>query len=116
MFIATVVISALIAALLLVSARGKLVRDPAQMTTMSAVGFPESKLWLLASAEIAGAVGLVVGLFWWPLGVAAAVGVVAYFVGAAGAHMRIRDIKGATTPVVILVVTAVDLVLRAVSS
>ena len=115
MFVATAIVSALLAAVLLVSARGKLVRDPAQMKTMAAVGFPEDKLWLLASAEIAGAAGLVAGLFWWPLGVAAAAGVIAYFVGAVASHLRVRDLK-VPAPVVLMLVAVAALVLRAVSS
>ena len=114
MFIATVIVSALLAALLLVSARGKLTHDPAQMKTMAKVGFPKDKLWLLATAEIAGAAGLVIGLFWWPLGVAAAVGLVLYFVGAAASHLRVRDFQ-IIAPVVLLVVSAAALVLRAVT-
>lgn len=44
-----------------------------------------------AALEIAGALGLLVGLAWWPLGVAAAAGVMLYFVGALGFHARARD-------------------------
>lgn len=115
MFIATTVVSALLAAVLLVSARGKLARDPAQMKTMEHVGFPADRVWLLASAEAAGTVGLVGGLFWWPLGIAAAAGVILYFVGATGAHLRVRDWQ-VTAPVVLLAAGAAALVLRALSS
>jgi uncharacterized membrane protein YphA (DoxX/SURF4 family) len=48
------------------SGYGKLAKDPRQLKTMATVGFPEDRLWLLASAEIAGTAGLVAGLFWWP--------------------------------------------------
>jgi hypothetical protein len=34
------------------------------------------------------ALALVAGLFWWPIGVAAATGVTVYFVGAVGSHLR----------------------------
>jgi uncharacterized membrane protein YphA (DoxX/SURF4 family) len=115
MFIAAIVVSSLLAAVLLVSARGKLVRDPSQLKTMEHVGFPEDRLWLLASAEAAGAVGLVIGLFWWPLGIAAAGGIIAYFIGATGAHLRVRDWQ-VTAPVVLLVAGVAALVLRALSS
>jgi uncharacterized membrane protein YphA (DoxX/SURF4 family) len=91
MFLATAVVSGLLAAALVLSGRGKLVKDPQQMKTMSTVGFPEDKLWLLATAETAGAVGVVAGLFWWPIGIAAAAGVILYFLGAVGAHLRVRD-------------------------
>jgi hypothetical protein len=70
------VISGLLAAALPLSGQGKLAKDPRQLKTLTTVGFPENRLWLLASAEIAGAVGLVAGLFWWPIGVAAEIGVI----------------------------------------
>src|SRR5690606_39947380 len=68
------------------SAYGKLTRDPQQMTTLERVGFPERYVPLLAAAEIAGAAGILTGLAWAPLGVAAAVGLIAYFIGAVVSH------------------------------
>jgi uncharacterized membrane protein YphA (DoxX/SURF4 family) len=115
MFIAAAIVSGLVAALLVVSGRGKLVRDPQQMKTMATVGVPEDKLWLLATAEFAGAVGLVAGLFWWPIGVAAAAGVVLYFIGAVGSHLRVKD-KNFAPALVVLLVAATALVLRAATS
>ena len=115
MFIATAVLSAGFAALLLFSASGKLRRDPAQLTTLRKVGFPEDRAWLLASAEAAGAAGLVAGLFWWPLGVAAAAGIIAYFLGAVSSHLRVRDWNVAPAAVM-LVVALAALILRAASA
>lgn len=91
MFIATVVVTALLAAGLLGSAGAKLRGDATVMTGMRTVGVPDRRVPLLAALEIAGAVGLLVGLALWPLGVAAAVGVIAYFTGALVAHARVRD-------------------------
>jgi uncharacterized membrane protein YphA (DoxX/SURF4 family) len=110
MFIATIVVSVLLAALLAFSATGKLRDDPAQLKVMETVGFPVDKLWLLATAEIAGAVGLLIGLFWWPLGAAAAIGVVLYFIGAVGSHLRVRD--SATNAAIPLVLAIAALTLR----
>ena len=115
MFIACVVLSGLLALALLASGRGKLIKDPAQLETMARVHFPEDKLWLLAAAEIAGAVGLVAGLVWWPIGVAAAIGLVLYFVGAVGSHGRVRDTKFAPA-LIMLLLAAAALVLRGVTT
>jgi hypothetical protein len=115
MFIAAAIISGLLAAALLLSGRGKLVKDPQQMKTMATVGFPEDKLWLLAGAEVAGAAGVVAGLFWWPIGVAAATGVVLYFLGAVGAHLRVKDLNFAPALVMLLAAIAA-LVLRAATT
>ncbi|MFF0223310.1 DoxX family protein [Streptomyces sp. NPDC004629] len=111
MFIAACIVSILLAAVLTASARGKLLHDPKQMETMRKVGFPASKLWLLAGAELAGAAGLVMGLFWWPLGAAAAIGVMGYFVGAVASHLRVRDFEVGPS-VVLLAVAAGALALR----
>jgi uncharacterized membrane protein YphA (DoxX/SURF4 family) len=91
MFVATVLVSAVLAGLLFVSGAGKLARRQSQMATLAKVGFPQDKAWLLAAAEISGGLGLLAGLFWWPIGTAAAIGVVLYFVGAIAAHVRRRD-------------------------
>ena len=71
---------------------------------------------MLSVAEIAGSAGLVAGLFWWPIGVAAAVGVVLYFLGAVGAHLRVKDTANLIAPAVILVAAVAALVLRAVTA
>jgi hypothetical protein len=105
MFIAAAIVSSLLALLLFVSARGKLVRDPQVMKVMTRVGVRDDKLWLLAAAEIAGAAGIVAGLFWWPIGVVAAVAVVVYFVGAVASHIRVKDPKIA--PALVMLVAAV---------
>jgi uncharacterized membrane protein YphA (DoxX/SURF4 family) len=111
MFILTAIVSTLLAVILLVSAGGKLAKNPGIMEVMATVHFPESRLWLLASAELIGAAGLLVGLFYWPIGIAAAVGVIAYFIGAVAAHLRVGDEKFTAAAILLLVGVAV-LVLR----
>jgi|SRR5882724_6894401 uncharacterized membrane protein YphA (DoxX/SURF4 family) len=115
MFIAAAIVSSLFALILVVSARGKLVRDPQVMKIMTRVGVPEDRLWLLATAELAGAAGIVAGLFWWPIGVVAAAAVVLYFVGAVGAHIRVKDPMLAPSVAMLLAAVAA-LVLRATTT
>ncbi|RSM70521.1 DoxX family protein [Kibdelosporangium aridum] len=114
MFIATIIVSAVLALLLLLSGVGKLRKDPMQMATQRKVGFPEDKVWILAFLEIAATFGLVIGLFWPPIGVAAAIGSVLYFIGAVGAHLRVKDWNVAI-PGAILLLSAAALVLRVLS-
>jgi hypothetical protein len=114
MFVATVIVSAVLAAALLMSAGAKLVRRTAVMEGMAAVGVPADRVWMLAVLEIAGAAGLIAGLFWAPIGIAAAIGVVLYFIAAIGAHLRKHD-PGFMPPTGILVVAAAALVLRLVT-
>ncbi|MFT4126509.1 MAG: DoxX family protein [Gordonia sp. (in: high G+C Gram-positive bacteria)] len=115
MFIATIVVSALFAALLTFSGIGKLRRDPRQMETIRTVRFPEDRLPLLAIAEFAGAAGLLIGLAWWPLSVAAAVGTTLYFLGALISHLRVGD-RTVAPVIVLLGVSIAIIVLRTLSA
>jgi uncharacterized membrane protein YphA (DoxX/SURF4 family) len=115
MFIAAAIVSSLLAAALIISARAKLVKDERIVTGMTKLGVPQEKLWLLAIAELAGAVGLIVGLFWWPIGVAAAIGVILYFIGAVTFHLRVHD-KRVEAPAILLLAGVAALILRATTT
>ncbi len=61
------------------------------LANMAEVGVPRSWLPPLAVLKGAGAAGLLLGLLGvWPLGIAAAVGLVLFFIGALAAHVRAR--------------------------
>jgi uncharacterized membrane protein len=118
MFAAGMVANGLLAIALIPSALGKLLGDQRQIDGMRAVKFLTDKMWLLGAAELAGAVGLIVGLFWWPLGVAAATCLIAYFIGALGYlfRARITQPKALTPAVVLLLVAIASVVLRIATS
>ena len=101
---AMTIVSAVFAVLLLVSAGGKLARQEMQMATLRRVGFPEDRAWLLGACEAAGAGGLIIGVWWTPLAVAASVGLILYFLGAVASHARIRDF--AVAPAVMMLALA----------
>jgi hypothetical protein len=113
MFAAAATVSSLLAALLAFSAIRKLSHRPEVVATYTRVGVPEDKLDHLALILLAGAAGLVLGLFWGPLGVAAAVGLVVYFLLAIGAHIRAHDAAHVATPALIELLAVAALVLRA---
>ena len=76
------------------------------------VGVPPSWLPFLATAKLAGAAGLVLGLVAAPgLGVAAAVGLVAFYVGAVAAHLRARVFHNLAFPGLYLALATASLVL-----
>jgi hypothetical protein len=114
-FIAYAVLAVLLALVLLVSARAKLTKDKRLVEGLTGLGVPLSMFPFLAGCEIAGAAGLLVGLFYGPLGIAAAVGVVLYFIGAVSAHLRKQDYQGLAAPLPILIFAIAALTLRAVS-
>lgn len=82
MFAVTAVVTVALAIALLPSARGKLIGDEKQLDGISGLGFPRDRIRWLGVAELCGAVGLLAGLVVWPIGVAAAIGLIGYFVGA----------------------------------
>ncbi|MDI3405138.1 DoxX family protein [Streptomyces cavernicola] len=113
MSVAYIVLAVLLSLMLVVSGRGKLVRDPKVMPALETVGVSAGMLPVLAALEFAGALGLLIGIGFRPLGVAAAVGVVLYFFGAVVAHLRVKDVKGTPGAGVLLVVSAAALALAA---
>ena len=113
MFIALVVVTVLLAVICLNSAAMKLRKNEQVLASISGtVGVPERHLPVLAGLEIAGAAGILIGLWLEPLGIAAAIGLTAYFLGALIGHLRVGDTKGASAPVVPLLLAIAVLVLR----
>jgi hypothetical protein len=112
-FIALVITTAVLALICLNSAVMKL-RENEQVVAIigGTVGVPARYIPVLAALEIAGAVGIVAGLWIAPLGIAAAIGLVAYFVGAVAGHLRVRDMKNLAMPLPPLVLAIAVLVLR----
>jgi DoxX-like family len=112
MFMATAITSVLLAGLLAFSAIRKLSHQERFVQGYIRVGVPEDKLDYLSLILLAGAAGLVLGLFWAPIGVAAAIGVVLYFLAAIAFHIRADDAEHLPTPLVIAAIAAATLVLR----
>jgi uncharacterized membrane protein YphA (DoxX/SURF4 family) len=112
-FIALVITTVLLALIALNSAAMKLRRNEQVLASIhGTVGVPLRQLPVLAGLEIAGAVGILIGLWLEPLGIAAAIGLVAYFIGAVVGHLRVRDSKGAAAPLAPLVLAIAVLALR----
>ncbi|MCM1951077.1 DoxX family protein [Streptomyces sp. G2] len=113
MFVFLAVVTVFMAALLLVSAGAKSLRTRHITEQMSTLGVPQRMMGFLIGAQIAGAAGVIAGLWWGPVGFAAAIGLTLYFAGAVAFHLRAGDRKG-TSPAVVLTIASVALiVLRA---
>lgn len=91
MFVSLAVVTVFLSAVLLVSAGAKSVRTRHITEQMSALGVSQSMMPFLIGAQIAGAAGAIAGLWWGPLGIAAAIGLTLYFAGAVAAHLRVGD-------------------------
>lgn len=88
MFIALVIATVLLTTMCASSASQKLGKHERSVAIIGGtVGVPVRYFPVLASLELAGAAGILLGLWLEPLGVAAAAALVAYFVG----HLRARD-------------------------
>lgn len=113
MFIAYCVISVLYAAMLTFSGILKLQLNPQVVQIIhDVVGVPLQFFPVLAACEFAGAVGLLAGIRWKQLGVAAAIGLVIYFVGAILSHVRVGDFAGMWGAVFMLAIGVTVLLLR----
>lgn len=106
MFIAYAIVGGLLALALAASAAFSLQRNEQIVASMRKVQVPDSWLPRLAALKAAGAIGLIAGLWITPLGVAAAVGVTLYFIGAVISHLRVKDYELAPAAVLTLVAAA----------
>jgi hypothetical protein len=86
------------------------------LANMDDVGAPRSWLRPLAALKGAGTAGLLLGLLGvWPLGVAAAIGLVLFFVGALTAHVRARVFRNIAVPGAYLALAVASTVLVVVT-
>jgi DoxX-like family len=108
----TAVVTVLLAAILAFAAVRKLTHREDVVATYAKVGVPEERLNQLAFVLLLGAAGLLLGLAWAPIGIAAAAGVVVYFVLAIVAHVRHDDAGNLPTPVAIEVMALAALALQ----
>jgi uncharacterized membrane protein YphA (DoxX/SURF4 family) len=81
------------------------------------LNFSVPQYQLIGVAELAGAAGLIIGLWWAPLGIAAAVGLVLTMIGAVYFHNKHHDPTAAWIPSASLGVLALlEVVFRLVSA
>ena len=116
MFIAYVVVTLLAAAANIFSATLDFIRYKQVLINMAKAGVSESWITMLGIPKAAGALGLLIGISAPPMGTAAAVSLVLFFVGAIITHLRARDYSfGLAMVFLLLAVTALVLRLAVVS-
>ena len=86
-----VTISLLLAAASLLPATGKLTGQPRMRKSATHFGIPWSRYRLIGVAELAAAAGILIGLWWHPLGLAAAAGMTLLLLGAIITHRKAAD-------------------------
>jgi uncharacterized membrane protein YphA (DoxX/SURF4 family) len=111
--IAYTVLAVVMSLMAIASGMMKVRRDPRSTTIIhEVVGVPLKFFPFLAACEFAGAAGLLTGIAWPPLGLAASVGLVVYFVGAMVGHARVGDFKGLGPAAFMFVLSGACAVLR----
>ncbi|MGY4650988.1 DoxX family protein [Mycobacterium sp. URHB0021] len=103
---ATVIVTLLLAALFTFSASIKLLGVPKSLEIRDHLGVKPLQWRLIGALELAGVAGVLVGLLWAPLGIAAATGLALLSVGAIAFHLRVRGGAADTAPAVLGLVLA----------
>ena len=111
LFTAYLVVTALAVAANLLAAGADFVRYPQIAINMDRAGVPHSWMIPLGILKAAGALGLLLGIFVPPIGIAAGVGLVLFFVGAIITHLR-GHYYAFTAPIIFLTLAVAALVLR----
>jgi hypothetical protein len=96
-----VALSLLLAAACAVPALGKLTAQPKMLASASHFGIPWPSYRLIGVAELAAVAGVLTGLYWLPMGIAAASGMVVLLVGALTVHRRAGDGPQEAVPAVL---------------
>jgi uncharacterized membrane protein YphA (DoxX/SURF4 family) len=107
MTVLTIVVGVFAALLFLAAAASKLRAEEGSEEMRTHLGVPSPVWKLIAVLEIAGALGLLVGLGVRPLGVVAAGGLTLLSLGAVASHLRVGDSAKAAAPALLGLLLAV---------
>ena len=103
---ATVVVTLLLAALFTFSSSIKLLGVPQSLAIRDHLGVSPIQWRVIGALELAGVAGVLVGLLWAPIGIAAAIGLALLSIGAVAFHLRASDRVVDLAPAVIGVALA----------
>ena len=110
-----VVLSVLLAIACLVPATAKLLGHPRMQESARHFGIPWRRYRLIGVAELAAAAGALAGLWWHPLGLAAAAGMAALLAGALIIHQRAGDRSKETAPAMLTLIISIAYVVTALA-
>ena len=113
MHAAALVLSIVLGLAMLASGVMKLIRAPRIVSLMAAVHVTPPQLAVLGALQVASTIGLIAGIWFPPLAIAASIGLVLYFAGAIVAHIRAGDpaMQGAIAFLVLAIATMATLFL-----
>ena len=111
-----ITISLLMAAACLLPAVGKLLSHPKMRQAAAHFGIGWPNYQLIGVAELAAAGGILIGLWWHPLGLAAAAGMALLLIGAAITHRRAGDSAKEMAPALVVLAITIAYLAIALSS
>ena len=111
-----VTISLLLAAACLLPAAGKLLGHPKMRQSAEHFGILWPRYRLIGVAELAAAAGIVAGLWWHPLGIAAAAGMILLLTGALITHRHAADNAKDMAPALLALVITIAYLAIALTS
>ncbi|MFG3289067.1 DoxX family protein [Streptomyces sp. NPDC048179] len=113
MYVAAAVLSVLLALVTLAAGAPKTLLKGAESEGLqSRMGLSAALVRFIGLSEVAAGSGLIIGLFWQPLGMAAAIGFALTMIGAVGFHFQAGDYatpdtrKNAMAPIILIVLSA----------
>jgi DoxX-like family len=107
MVLASVIVTVLLAILFTFSSSIKLLGARQSLAIRDHLGVTPVLWRVIGLLELAGVIGVLAGLAWAPIGVAAAIGLALLSVGAVAFHVRASDGFAKTAPAVIAILLAV---------
>ena len=105
--LATVIVTVVLAILFTFSSSIKLLGAPQSLAIRDHLGITPVRWRVIGLLELAGVIGVLAGLAWAPIGVAAEIGLALLSVGAVAFHVRASDGFAKTAPAVIAILLAV---------
>jgi uncharacterized membrane protein YphA (DoxX/SURF4 family) len=111
-----VTISLLLATACLLPAAGKLLGHPKMRQSAEHFGIRWPRYRLIGVAELAAAAGVLAGLWWHPLGIAAAAGMTLLLTGALITHRRAADSGKEMAPVLLALAITIAYLVIALTS
>jgi len=111
-----VTISLLLAAACLLPAAAKLAGHPKMQQSAAHFGIPWPRYRLIGAAELAAAAGILTGLWWHPLGLAAAAGMAVLLAGAIVTHRKAADSAKEMAPAVVALLLTLAYLVIALTS
>lgn len=115
MFIFTAILTIIFAIALVFFGYPGVIKSPQLLGQYKALNIPENLAPVFGGAQILGAIGLLIGLYWAPLGILAGICLVIFYIVAVLSHLRAGDKEHYQMAAILIIASLVILILRIVT-